>query len=50
VVGAIGLALIVVQFLPYQPDDPIALGVVLVFGAAGLLGYYVASRRLTKVH
>jgi uncharacterized membrane protein len=49
VVGAIGLALIVVQFLPYRPDEPIALGVVLVFGAAGLLGYYVAARRLTKV-
>jgi phosphatidylglycerophosphate synthase len=48
VVGAIGLALIVVQFLPYRPDDPIALGVVLVFGAAGLLGYYGAARRMTK--
>ncbi len=48
VVGAIGLALIVVQFLPYRSDEPIALGVVLVFGAAGLLGYYATARRLTK--
>ena len=48
VIGAIGLALIIVQFLPYQPDEPIALGVVLVFGAAGLLGYYAATRRSTK--
>jgi hypothetical protein len=48
VVGAIGLALIVVQFLPYRPDEPIALGVVLVFGAAGLLGYYAAARRGVK--
>ena len=50
VIGAIGLALIVVQFLPYQPDDPIALGVVLVFGAVGLLAYYAAARRLAKEH
>jgi hypothetical protein len=50
VVGAIGVALIVVQFLPYQSNEPIALGVVLVFGAAGLLGYYAAARRLAKEH
>jgi hypothetical protein len=48
VVGAIGVALIVVQFLPYQADEPIALGVVLVFGAGGLLAYYAAARRLAK--
>ena len=48
VVGAIGLALIVVQFLPYRSDEPIALGVVLVFGATGLLGYYAAARRGVK--
>ena len=50
VVGAIGVALVIVQFLPYQSDEPIALGVVLVFGAAGLLGYYAAARRLAKEH
>ena len=48
VIGALGVALIVVQFLPYQSDEPIALGVVLVFGAVGLLGYYAAARRLAK--
>jgi phosphatidylglycerophosphate synthase len=48
VIGAIGVALIIVQFLPYQSDEPIALGVVLVFGAVGLLGYYAAARRLAK--
>jgi hypothetical protein len=44
--GAIGVALIVIQFLPYRTEDPIMLGVVLVFAAAGLLGYYGIARRL----
>jgi hypothetical protein len=48
IVGAVGVALILVQFLPYRPDDPIALGVVLVFGAGGLLAYYAAARRLAR--
>jgi phosphatidylglycerophosphate synthase len=48
VIGAIGVALIVVQFLPYQSDEPIALGIVLVFGAAGLLSYYATARRLKE--
>jgi hypothetical protein len=47
-IGAVGLALVVVQFLPYRSDEPIAIGVVLVFGAAGLLAHYAATRRLTK--
>lgn len=47
VLGAVGLALVVVQFLPYRPDEPIAFGVVLLFGAGGLLAYYAAARRLT---
>jgi hypothetical protein len=46
VTGAIGLALIVIQFLPYRPEDPIMLGVILLFAAGGLLGYYVVARRL----
>jgi hypothetical protein len=46
VTGAIGLALIVIQFLPYRNEDPIMLGVVLLFAAGGLLGYYVIARRL----
>ena len=44
--GAVGLALIIVQFLPYQSDEPIALGVILVFGAAGLLAHYAVARRM----
>jgi hypothetical protein len=44
--GAIGLALIVIQFLPYRPEDPITLGVILLFASSGLLGYYVIARRL----
>lgn len=42
---AVGVALIVVQFLPYRRDEPIALGVVLVFAAAGLLAYYARAKR-----
>jgi len=44
--GAVGVALIVVQFLPYRPDQPIVLGVILVFAAAGLIAYYLNARRL----
>ncbi len=46
--GAIGVALIVIQFLPYRPEDPIMLGVILLFAAAGLLGYYVIARRVVS--
>ena len=47
-IGAVGLALIVVQFLPYRSDEPIALGVILVFAAAGFLAHYTATRRLAS--
>ena len=47
VTGAIGIALIIIQFLPYRTDDPITAGLVLVFAAAGLLGYYALARRHT---
>lgn len=45
VIGAVGLALIVLQFLPYTVEDPISLGLVLVSGAAGLLGHHAITRR-----
>lgn len=45
VIGAVGLALVVVQFMPYRPDQPIVYGTVLLFGAAGLLAYYAIGRR-----
>lgn len=48
--GAVGLALILIQFLPYRSDEPIVLGVILVFAAAGLLGYYVSARRLVRTN
>ena len=47
VIGAVGIALIIVQFLPYKSDDPIATGLVLLAAAIALLGYYVAARRMT---
>src|SRR5206468_7075542 len=31
VVGAVGLALILIEFLPFRSDEPIVLGVILVF-------------------
>jgi uncharacterized integral membrane protein len=44
----VGAALILIQFLPYRSDEPIVLGVILVFAAAGLLAYYVTARRLMR--
>jgi hypothetical protein len=43
--GSIGLAMILVQFLPYDEDDPIVAGIVLVAAAIGLLGSYAMERR-----
>ena len=48
VTGAVGLGLIIVQFLPYDAEDPIVSGLVLLFGAIGLLSYYVAARRMSR--
>ena len=36
------------QFLPYRWDQPIVLGVILVFVAAGLLVYYASARRMLR--
>jgi hypothetical protein len=46
ILGAVGLALIVVQFLPFRSQEPIVLGIILLFTAAALLGYYRIARRL----
>ena len=43
-----GLALILIQFLPFRSGDPIMLGVILVFVAAGLLTYYATARRMGR--
>lgn len=48
VIGAVGLSLILVQFLPYRADEPIVYGLVLLFGAAGLLLYYAVAKRLAR--
>ena len=45
IVGAVGLALVGVQFLPYDPDAPLPTGLVLLAGALGLLASYAVSRR-----
>ena len=44
--GSVGIALVIVQFLPFDEDDPIVIGIVMLFAAAGLIGYYVTARRL----
>lgn len=41
----IGLALIVVQVLPYEFDEPIAYGLMFIFAGAGLLIYYAMASR-----
>lgn len=46
VTGAVGLALILIQFLPYRSSDPIVLGVVFLFAGGALLAYYAIVRRL----
>ena len=48
VIGALGLGLIIVQFLPYDADDPIVSGLVLLSGSIGLLGYYATARRISQ--
>ena len=34
-----------IQLLPYDRDEPIVLGVLLLFVGAGLLVYYLVGRR-----
>jgi hypothetical protein len=47
-IGTVGLALIVLQFLPYDADDPIATGIILAAAAIALLGYHGMSRRMLR--
>ena len=47
---AVGLALVLIQFLPYGPDEPIALGLVLIAaGVAFLLSVAATSQRAKLV-
>jgi hypothetical protein len=48
VIGAVGLALIVVEFLPPTMNEAAATGIVLLFGATGLLVFYAIARRLAR--
>jgi peptidoglycan/LPS O-acetylase OafA/YrhL len=48
VLGTVGLALILVQFLPYDNDDPIVTGILMLSASIGLLGYYLAARRMSR--
>lgn len=45
---ALGLGLIVSQYLPSRFEEPLAWGVVLVFGGVGLLAYYAIARALLR--
>jgi len=45
-VGApVGIALIIVQFLPFDSDDPIVSGLVILSAAIGLLAFHAKARR-----
>lgn len=46
--AGVGLALIVIQFIPFEADEPISMGIVLLFAAAGLLAYHAAAGRLDR--
>jgi hypothetical protein len=48
VLGAVGLALIIIQYLPYDEDDPMVMGLLLVAAALGLLANHVISRRTSS--
>lgn len=48
VTGAVGIALVVIQYLPFQPGDPISYGILLLFASAGLIGYHFAGRRMLR--
>ncbi|HEX6091527.1 MAG TPA: DUF6249 domain-containing protein, partial [Gemmatimonadales bacterium] len=42
---AAGAALVIIQLLPYERDEPIVLGIILLFIGIGLLVYYSMARR-----
>ena len=48
VLVALGVGLIVSQYLPSGFEEPLAWGVVLVFGGVGLLAYYAIARALLR--
>jgi hypothetical protein len=48
VTGAVGMALVVIQYLPFRPDEPISFGILLLFASAGLIAYHFAGRRMLR--
>jgi hypothetical protein len=42
---ATGAALVLIQMLPYERDEPIVLGILLLFVGIGLLVYHAMARR-----
>lgn len=46
--GGVGLALIIIQFIPFEAEEPISIGIVLLFAAAGLMAYHAAAGRLNR--
>lgn len=42
---AAGAALVLIQLLPYERDEPIVLGILLLFVGIGLLVYYAMARK-----
>ena len=48
VTGAVGIAFVVIQYVPFRPDEPISYGILLLFASAGLIGYHFAGRRLLR--
>jgi hypothetical protein len=48
VLAAVGVALIIVDFVDYQRHQPLAIGIVVLSGAVGLLAYFVIARRMAS--
>lgn len=48
VLAALGAALVVVDQIDYQAHVPLAIGIVLLFSAGGLLSYFAIARRMTS--
>ena len=45
---AAGAALVIIQLLPYEHDEPIVLGIILLFVGIGLLVYYSMARNAAR--
>jgi hypothetical protein len=48
VLSGLGVALVMIQFLPFDFTDPIAYGLMLLFAGGGLLAHYAILDRATR--